>query len=565
MRSEKSRRPPSIRRRIILLTLLGTSASILLFCVFIYRNMSDRVNARIQEVYLQTLKTAGAQLDKAIDEMHKLSSGLSYDGGAMERVEAYLHSKDMLTAQNIRTPIERQLMLNDFSSPVIGFTAFFEPDNRNRVILSSDYMARIDTAGFERFFFRVPNTEFQRPHPSITKRDAGLPVLSLLRVTPRGGGRIGVYVESDPTFLTQTLAPLTEAENGESPLVALADAAGALVFASPEITERSLPALTASETARRYSQISYAAAHWQLLMLIPKSRYSAIYFSVLGEFSVLIAVYVLSYVLLAVLIIRAAYRPLASFVREMSQMDVSAVYMAPKRSVELDMFAEKIDEMRAQIRRLLTQVEQEAKRNTLLENQLLLSRINPHFLHNTLNSIRLQADETGQKKLADMLSAINNLLHYNLQKSRVVTLRDELRAVEHYCTLQRSIFEFTFENRVSVPGEALDIKVPSFILQPIVENCFKHCGTRSLDILLEVTRSDRSVLVCVSDNGNGMVAEKLEKLNEHFGANASNFMGIGLGYVSSSLKMMFGADAEMRISENPAGGVRVALTFPMTE
>lgn len=231
------------------------------------------------------------------------------------------------------------------------------------------------------------------------------------------------------------------------------------------------------------------------------------------------------------------------------------------KSREFNEFFIKFDEMRYQIRRLVSQVEQEAKRNAALETELLISRINPHFIHNTLNSVKLLALQNGQMEISNSISALNNLLHYNLGKSKTTTLKEELRAADNYMFLQRQIFDFNYIKDISVSSENLELQVPRFILQPILENCFQHSNIKELTIKLSIIEQNQDIIIAIQDNGAGISDSKLNELNDMLKSTANSGKGIGLAYVSSSLKLMFGEQAKMSIDSTPGIGTQVVITI----
>jgi two-component system sensor histidine kinase YesM len=105
----------------------------------------------------------------------------------------------------------------------------------------------------------------------------------------------------------------------------------------------------------------------------------------------------------------------------------------------------------------------------------LLSQINPHFLHNTLNSVQWMAREAGQDDIDKIVTLLVQVLHYNMGKqSLIVTIRDEIEALRNYIELQSIRYEDDLEFDIEVHPEALHVPVPRFLLQPMVENAIYH-------------------------------------------------------------------------------------------
>lgn len=218
--------------------------------------------------------------------------------------------------------------------------------------------------------------------------------------------------------------------------------------------------------------------------------------------------------------------------------------------------------MRDQIRNLVSEVENESKQNAYLENQLLRSRINPHFLHNTLAGICEQARTSGQEELGNTIQALNSLLYHNLGKNKITTLRDEISAVEDYVLLQRRVQDFIYKKDIQVQDDILSMELPSFVLQPLVENSIIHSKSENLEIELHVRVQNGLLLVELEDNGQGIAPDQQEEINNRLHQCSAQGMGIGLAYVNSSLKYFFAHRASLTV-QNALGhsGTLVTITI----
>ena len=110
-----------------------------------------------------------------------------------------------------------------------------------------------------------------------------------------------------------------------------------------------------------------------------------------------------------------------------------------------------------------------------IEIKMLQSQMNPHFLYNSLETIRGMALEEGQEDIATMSFSLAKLLRYNLKNdSSTVSLREEIKFCQTYLQIQKFRFETRFEYEIDIPEWAMDFQVVKFSLQPLVENCFVH-------------------------------------------------------------------------------------------
>ena len=137
----------------------------------------------------------------------------------------------------------------------------------------------------------------------------------------------------------------------------------------------------------------------------------------------------------------------------------------------------------------------------------LQAQINPHFLYNTLEYIRMYAISEGSEELADVVYAFSALLRNNTNQEKTITLKEELDFCEKYVYL----YQMRYPNRVAyhfmIDPDLEKIEVPKFVIQPLVENYFKHGidFTRFDNALsVKVLQEGKRVRIIIKDNGKGM-------------------------------------------------------------
>ncbi len=143
------------------------------------------------------------------------------------------------------------------------------------------------------------------------------------------------------------------------------------------------------------------------------------------------------------------------------------------------------------------------------------SQINPHFLYNTLESIRSMAIVHDAEEIGALAVATAGIFRYAVRSDQVVKLCDELTCAGEYMTIMQIRFPGRYSLHLKVPGDCLDIPMYRMLLQPIVENCFKHgfAGkSGSGRIHIGVAMQGDACRIAVSDNGKGISQEELESL-----------------------------------------------------
>ena len=225
-------------------------------------------------------------------------------------------------------------------------------------------------------------------------------------------------------------------------------------------------------------------------------------------------------------------------------------------------------------------------RNTLLdiskkqaEYLALQNQINPHFLYNTLESIRGEAMASGLDDLANMTEAMAKFFRYSIfNVNHLVHLEEELMNIENYFRIQHYRFGDKLNLVIESPPEdteaAYRCLMPKMTLQPIVENAVYHgiepkLGTGTLRIRIELTQE--RLIVTVSDDGLGMEPEKRDALNQKLSmisideiqSDKPNRNGIALINVNTRIKLLFGEAYGLHIFSSPNVGTDVVVTLPL--
>ena len=195
----------------------------------------------------------------------------------------------------------------------------------------------------------------------------------------------------------------------------------------------------------------------------------------------------------------------------------------------------------------------------------LQAQINPHFLYNTLEYIRMYAISEGSEELADVVYAFSALLRNNTNQEKTITLKEELDFCEKYVYL----YQMRYPNRVAyhfmIDPDLEKIEVPKFVIQPLVENYFKHgIDFTRFDnaISVKVLQEDKRVRIIVKDNGRGMTEKRLQQVEEKLShPKVELHESIGLQNVNERLRANFGSSYYMSLENNETGGLTVSITF----
>lgn len=207
------------------------------------------------------------------------------------------------------------------------------------------------------------------------------------------------------------------------------------------------------------------------------------------------------------------------------------------------------------------------------ELDALQSQINPHFLYNTLDTIRGQADVHGLSDISQMSLALSKLFRYSISNhNSSVLLSEELDNIENYLLIQRLRFGDKFEKISRIDEDSLQCKVPKLLIQPIVENAVHHGLEPKLEkgyLLICTYVTQNRLIISIQDNGVGIPQEKLEAINEMLISNAPVLkkqvqgISIGLTNVNARIKLLFGDEYGIILFSMPGAGTNVQISLPI--
>ena len=203
--------------------------------------------------------------------------------------------------------------------------------------------------------------------------------------------------------------------------------------------------------------------------------------------------------------------------------------------------------------------------------ELLKSQINPHFLFNTLNMIGSMADLEDAPTTEKMTQSLAQLFRYNLNtREQIVPIDMELRIAENYMYLQKMRFGSRIQYQVNTPEDVSHIRIPSFTMQPLVENAIVHGlskkeqgGTVSVTVTEDPTTE--IVTLLIEDDGLGISEERLSALNARMHnpeENKTARIGIGLGNIYRRIRTLYPEGGDLSIDAKEGVGTRITLTIP---
>lgn len=320
-------------------------------------------------------------------------------------------------------------------------------------------------------------------------------------------------------------------------------------------------------------------ADWSLLLMSPYresiarlNNYSkAVYLILFASF--------FTFMLVLVFLIDRFTRPLRRLGRlaETVQRGNLQVRSRIRGEDEIGYLGTSFDQMLDRINEMIREITEEQMKKRQAELAMLQAQINPHFLFNVLNSIRLSILRKGDRENAEVIESLSRLLRMTIgQDNEHISLREEIDLVSHYVRLMNMRRREKARLDLDIPEDALAERVPRFFLQPVIENALihglKHGGGT---IRVGVRSEPERLVIAVQDDGAGMERDMLAKLKaslfssgetgERKTENLHGFSGIGLSNVYERMCIMYGKSFSMDIDSERDRGTTVTFSIPRGE
>ncbi|MEF3355169.1 sensor histidine kinase [Paenibacillus sp. GYB006] len=290
-----------------------------------------------------------------------------------------------------------------------------------------------------------------------------------------------------------------------------------------------------------------------------------------------ITLMIMSVVLLSLIVVylitRKMTKSMRGLVRHMSQIPTSGFNQrvdVSKSGYEVEelgnAFNYVLDELNVYVDRLVeTQKEQRKAELAALQMQ-----INPHFLYNTLASVKFLVQQGNKEKAAETINALITLLQNTVSNVQsAVTVRQELDTLKNYVFINHVRYGDRIRVNYFIEPESMDYQIPKLILQPFIENAFFHAFNHKEEgtILIMISVQDNHLVCEVNDNGDGMDIDSAEtaegKTLPKTKRNRKLFSGIGIQNVDHRLRFMYGDSYGVDISSVIGEGTRIKITIPL--
>ena len=321
---------------------------------------------------------------------------------------------------------------------------------------------------------------------------------------------------------------------------------------------------------------------WTLTVCVPAVIHAGMWHSLGSVYVIVIVVTFLTALLMGILILRHQTRRLQTYYNAVSGIDYTQPSNISGLSDRLEALKasirnpDEVDHLMDSFSRLVRDnlhMMNEAKQHDLeiekYKFQVLQEQINPHFLYNALETLRLCLLMEDKEKALESLDSLSRFYRIALSKGRdTISIREELDMIRNYLSIESIGYKGAIQWRMDVDEECLDLPIPKFLLQPLVENSILHSKVIGDDSRLQIDigihiRNDNLEMV-IGDNGAGIEPQTLAELQKALDESAiqKGKNGFGLNNVNRRLKLFYGPTYGLKLRSEP-GRTENIISLPV--
>lgn len=314
---------------------------------------------------------------------------------------------------------------------------------------------------------------------------------------------------------------------------------------------------------------SFNNVAWKIILYIPFDSVSAESSLFMKSLLIMIIILLIFVIIASVIISSSISNPIRRLIKSMKRVETgdfdNVSYI--NSNDEIGLLSESFNTMTHELKNYIEKIYDEEKLKNEAEMAALQAQINPHFLFNTLNSIKWIAAMQKSNKIVELMEALISMLRFATSKvGDMVTIDEEIENVKNYITIQRMRYCSLMEVKFFIEGEIGICKIPKYTIQPIVENAILH-GLPQDDavglIQIYIRQQGDNILITVKDNGKGMDEATIRDVTSLISSKEGKFNNIGISNVNSRLKMHFGKDYGLSFESVLDKGTEFNMLVPL--
>lgn len=583
----------SVKRRISISFYLTSILPIVLIGVISYAIYFNAVKDKISDTTTQSLLLSEMNIDMAIERLESNSIEISFSDNAQNALRNYKKLSDFeiyTLEQKLQSQSAQQFTLTYFVSDVVLFTKDFETitayGGRNRRL-------SLDREYLETLVKKIKKAEGKSVF-TVVEKDRKNPLSKVILMCSHindivTGDRLGYIIISIDASYFQSICKAGTI--GQSSYTMIVDQYNTIIASNTEqyLSGSNFPDknLLNNLFLNTYGNetFSYVLNHdkyiinhreltgegWFILSLIPYSYINSETRVISVVMLIIIGICILSAVLFSEIISKSIDKPLQTTLALIDKVN-SGDLSEGEHDASVDEVAIVNRSFNNMIKRLsvsMEEIRQKEKEKIDIKWQALMAQINPHFLANTLNSVKWLAHMQQADNIESLTSALINILQDTLGKEDNTTVEKEVQSIKDYILIQEYRYFDKFKSEFIVEEESKDLIIPRFVLQPIIENAIIHgIAPKKGQGVLTISSSivEGNLLITITDDGIGMTPDRIKQVMMGIDQkDRSHFTNLGIRNVNERIKIKYGEAFGVSISSEEGKGTVVKLVLPVVK
>lgn len=488
------------------------------------------------------------------DNINGMLAGLKGE----EVISTYEDSKNHSRLKEVFSIAEMKTLSEDVNMYLVNNVDFIIPSYRTKHTideLSLDWLSlkeRIDfsQAGYLQWLGKVPNHYHDQPDNIYFSRV----IKEVNHEEPLGVLNIAI----SETYFTSLFEQVSSGD------LILYDGDDNVIFES-----KTLPADRSYDNDIK-GEVTFSQFDWRLVHYTPKSELTNELTNTFFYSLLIMSAFVIAFILLSLFAAHRMHRPIKDLQKVAAAFGSGNrdIRYVAKRNDEINNLGLSLNQMFTQINQLIVDIEEEQEKKKKLEVNALYSQIRPHFLMNTLNSIRVNLIVDGDSYHSHKIQSLTMLLRKYLKVNEPSFLKSECELLEHYVDIMKMRSETEINLEIMVPEELESFEVPFLMLQPIVENSILH-GFKDMNdgtITIYVFEQLGDVVIQLTDDGTGMTEEACHDLNDRLLRNEvgekRDTDSVGLINIKQRLHLIYGDKVGFKVDSEQGFGTTVEIKIP---
>ena len=547
--------------------------------IYTFNNLGKYINSQIKFYQEQNIKQVYEKLDsytESIDSVERILTGIAIEHELFQKGTG---SRNSINNEIYLQSIDDMLRVIRRTSTCIN-NIFMVCDKGNYT--SSNYFDSdmlIEKSWYKEALIEEKNTVTTIPHNADYQSiyGDGPVVISVVKkvISPKDAKTIIGVIMLDIDYST-LVNELKSSEFDDKNLILLRNEDNGMIansysldFSKAEEYRGKMELTKKSISTYKYETKKYG---WKVEVIVSKASLYSKFGSVLNTFVLIVIITVVFSIVLSYILAKKITKPINQLVlrmQDLSKGDFNArVDEVENRDIQV--LSDGFNKMSYHIKQLMDNLRKKDYESANARFLALQAQINPHFLYNTLETIRSIAIRNQVESIADMAKSMADIFRYSVDSTKEeFVLKDELKHVKNYINIQKIRYKERLNVEFNIDESLLNYKIIKLVIQPLVENAIYHgidMKKEAGKLCIECSKFEDKVLISVSDNGIGIKKQDLEELRKNLESSIDRKINksIGLINVNSRLKLYYGENCSLSIESDYDIGTKVYFKIPIT-